>query len=66
MTDRLKGYVVILEENIREDDAERITQALAMVKGVLGVQPLVADTSDMIIRERVRSEIQRRLLDVLR
>jgi hypothetical protein len=36
MTDRHAGYVVVLERDIREDDAEVILSAIGMVKGVLG------------------------------
>lgn len=35
MTDRLKGFIVTLTTDIREDDAESIVQAIKMIKGVL-------------------------------
>lgn len=43
VTDRLSGYVVTLEADIREDDAKKITKALGMIKGVLSVEPVIAD-----------------------
>jgi hypothetical protein len=42
MTQRHSGYLVILGEDIREDDAESTILALKMIKGVQSVEP-VAD-----------------------
>lgn len=52
MTDRLKGFVVTLEEDLREDDAQHICDAIAMVKGVLSVRPVVRTVDDLMNRER--------------
>lgn len=65
MTDRIKGYVVILEENIREDDAKQITDALSMVKGVLKATPLISGIEDLIAEERVRARLRNQILDIL-
>ena len=35
MTDRHCGYIITLENDIREDDAEATINALRMIKGVL-------------------------------
>lgn len=63
MTDRHAGYIVVLEENIREDDAEHVINALRMVRGVQSVEPIVADHATQIALARARGELQRRLLD---
>lgn len=65
MTDRLKGYIVILEENIREDDAQPITDALTMVKGVLKVTPLVSNVNGRIAEVRARQKLVDQLLHIL-
>jgi hypothetical protein len=54
MTDRHAGYIVVLEKDIREDDAEEtILAALRMIKGVQSVQPIVADFGAMdLAKER--------------
>lgn len=58
MTDRHAGYVVALDTNIREDDAEAIIAAIGMIKGVLSVQPVVAgNPMDAINLVRVRRDI---------
>ena len=53
MTDRYNFLVVVLEENIRDDDAETILNAIRMVKGVLSVEG------------NVRMELGNKLLEVL-
>lgn len=65
MTDRHAGYVVTLAEDVREDDAEAIATALRMVRGVLSVEPIVADLELHLAEQRVRTDLGRRLFDVL-
>lgn len=43
MTDRHTGYVVALADDIRDDDAQAVVNALRMVKGVIGVEPVIAE-----------------------
>jgi len=66
VTDRHSGYVVVLDREIREDDAERIVQAIQMVKGVLDVKPIVADHNDLINRSRIRHELLMKLIGLLK
>ena len=62
MTDRHKGYIVILEENIREDDAEKtVLAALRQIKGVQQVLPQLAQGMDGIAVERAKMELKREL-----
>lgn len=43
MTDRHAGYVVVLANNVREDDAEEgVLNAIRMIKGVISVEPIIA------------------------
>ena len=65
MTNRLKGFIVILEENTREDDAQPIADALAMVKGVLKVTPVVSAIDGMIAEVRARQRLVDQLLPIL-
>lgn len=48
MTDRHAGYIVTLADDIREDDAVHTISALKMIKGVISVQPVVADACHSI------------------
>jgi len=65
MTDRLKGVIVTFKEDIREDDAEAILNAIQMVKGVLTVKPLISNYDQHIAEDRVRHEIYQKLFDVV-
>lgn len=66
MTDRFKGFVVVLDADVREDDAEDIKKALGMVKGVIEVAPVAVATDDFINRSRIRMELVEKLFNVLR
>jgi len=66
MTTRLKGFVVTLVEDVREDDAEAVMTALRMVRWVLSVQPVTADPGDEMIRYRVDTEWRKRIYELLR
>lgn len=66
MTDRIKAFTVVLDEDYRTDDVEQIHKALLMIKGVLSVEPLVADAMDHVARQRARAELTEKLLAVLR
>lgn len=65
MTTRHAGYVVTLEKDIPEDDAERIITALRMVRGVLAVEPVAGNVETMIAESRARARMVRRLSDLL-
>ncbi len=52
MTDRHAAYVVVLREDIREDNAQAVMTALAMVSGVISVEPVQADFDQVIARNR--------------
>jgi hypothetical protein len=53
MTGRHAGYIVVLADDIREDDAEEsILTALRMIKGVLSVTPVIAEYEQVIARQR--------------
>lgn len=56
MTDRHSGYIITLDHDIREDDAEATINALRMVKGVLSVKPIVHDQAVLIAEERASTE----------
>lgn len=65
MTDRHSGYIVTLDRDIREDDAEAIVRALRMIKGVLSVEPQISDPMLHIAQERARYDLGRKLLAII-
>lgn len=65
MTDRYSGFVVTLEENMREDDAQAVLAALRMVRGVIGVEPVISNVEQVIADKRARRELGEKLWAVL-
>lgn len=57
MTDRHAGYIIVLGEDIREDDAAGFINALHQLRGVVGVEPVVSDAMLAVAHVRARSEI---------
>lgn len=66
MTDRHAGYVITLANDIREDDAEHIINALRMIKGVINVQPIVSSVELMLAKDRVDYQWREKLHQLLR
>lgn len=65
MTDRHSAYIVVLNNDVREDDAEHIINALRMVKGVAAVDPVVTDYDEHIARTRVDREWREKIYKLL-
>lgn len=65
MTDRHAGYLVTLEKDIREDDAEDTLTALRQVRGVISVRPIVSGYELAIAQERERLDIVKKLSVVM-
>lgn len=65
MTDRVKGLVVVLEQDFRDDDVQRIVHAIRMIKGVALVELVKTNHDDYINREMIRLEIGEKILDVV-
>ena len=63
MTDRIAGYVVTLDKDMRDDDVESTTNAIRMVKGVIGVQPLIS-SPEILIAYRAKNKIWSKILDL--
>ena len=66
MTNRVNAFIVVLEKDIREDDAEPILIALKHIRGVLTVKPQIADGNEAVAESRVKAEIRDKLFDLLR
>ena len=57
MTIRHSGYVIILEKDIREDDAEDLIKLLRNIRGVAEVKPVAAGVEGIIAKEQARREL---------
>jgi hypothetical protein len=65
MTNRVKGFTVTLERDIRDDDFQRIKEAVEMVKGVVHVEPSVSTVDDHMVRTRLKIDITRNILKLI-
>lgn len=65
MTDRVNGLFVTLSDDMRDDDAKPLIDAILQMRGVTAVGVRVTDFSDTIAQMRVRNELTQKLLDVL-
>lgn len=65
MTDRHAGYLVTLDHDLREDDAEPVLAAIRQLRGVAGVAPVVADMATQLAMMRARNEYREVLFRAL-
>lgn len=66
MTDRFFALTVTLEHDVRDDDAAPLIAAIKQLRGVLDVEPHVADITSAMAESRAIMEVQNRLLEALR
>jgi len=66
MTDRLKGVYVAFDDDIRDDDAEPIIEAIKQIRHVRDVKVFVTKPEDYFARARVRAEVATKLVNVLK
>jgi len=66
MTDKFNTLTVVLENDIREDNATlELISAIRQLRGVLSVTGNVANLSDHLATERARRELIEKLWQVL-
>lgn len=65
MTDKYFALTVVLEHDIRSDDAEQIMNAIRMIKYVLDVKGNIATPESWMAQIRERKEIGEKLFKIL-
>lgn len=65
MTDRYFALSVLLDKDIRSDDAESIINAILMIKHVMKVEPHVSTIDIWAAEERARRVLGEQVLAVL-
>lgn len=65
MIDRVKGFTIVLSEDIRIDEIEDIKNALTMVKGVQSVLPVIVEGFEYITEQKVKNEIRNDLFEFI-
>jgi nitrate reductase NapAB chaperone NapD len=66
MTDRHAAYIVVLDEDVREDQTADVLNALRMTKGVISVEPVTSDIDTQIGEARANQKWRSRIVDLLR
>lgn len=65
MTNRFNTLTVVLERDMREDDAEALLAAIGQLRGVLSVAGNVADITSHAATQRARHELSQKIWSVL-
>jgi len=65
MIDRAKGFTVTLERDIKQEDFQRVQEAVEMITGVLHVEPVLATGKDHVTRMRLKNDITRNILKLI-
>lgn len=65
MSDRYNYLTVFLEEDIKDEDAEPLIEAIRWMRGVLKVEPNVRDPESVLAYERALQDLRKRLDKVL-
>jgi hypothetical protein len=65
MSDRYNYLIVVLEHDLKDEDAHPLLAAIKCLRGVLSVTPNVSDPNAWAAEERVRRELTEKLWRVL-
>lgn len=64
MSDRINGFVVILDNNYKDEEIEQTIKAIEQIKGVIAVKPNIVTTDDYIAKERTKIEIANKIYEL--
>lgn len=65
MSDKYSGFTVALEDDIKDENATAVMQAILQIRGVIRVEPIVADSATFIAEARVRNEIGGQIINIV-
>ncbi len=66
MTDRIDSFTVILQEDLRADDAQATIDAIEQLRGVLSVKPHIRSGLEYAVAEtRVKSDLFAQITEIL-
>lgn len=65
MTDRVNAFVVVLDKDVRIDDAEAWMNAIKMMKGVVSVTPNISSIDMHVAHMRAHTNIAGAIYDTL-
>lgn len=62
---KVKGFTVVMEQDISGEHAELLRAAIGALRGVLEVVPLEATGEDHFAEARARADLGRKLIEVV-
>lgn len=65
MTDRIRSLTVVLADNTRDDDANRLIDAIRLMRGVVDVQADVTNAADYSAQMLARTELRNQIAAIL-
>lgn len=65
MTNRYCSFIVVLDQDLRQDDAQVLVDAIKLLRGVLTVTPLAADANYQTAELRAHIALNEKLLKIL-
>jgi hypothetical protein len=66
MSERIKGFVVTLNNDYKEEDLKDIKNAIFMTKGILSIESIPANIDDYMNRERIKNELKNKIWEALK
>ena len=66
MTDRINALTVVLDTDVRDDDAESLCEAIMHFRHVIKVEKNVSDIEATVAQTRVRRELVKNFHQLLR
>lgn len=66
MSDRIKGLTVTLRDDLRDDDAQPIIEAIKLLKGVVDVVKHVSNADHYMATRLAKVELSAKLWEILK
>lgn len=65
MSDRINGFIVVLDKAYRDDDLMATINAIEQIKGVIKVTPQIEDAISIMAKTQSKRELKEKLYKVL-
>lgn len=66
MSARVNSFLVVLEKDITEEEAEQIKKAIALARGVIKVTLCETDYQTVVATSRAKHELEEKILEALK
>lgn len=63
MSNRINGFIVVLDKNYKDEDVEATISAIKQIKGVIAVKPNIVTSNESISKYQTKIEIVNKIYD---